>query len=677
MLLFLALSCAPKPAEPAPAPVAPVPEPPPVPEYAKALLTDMDRGADACGDFYRYACGGWLDRTPLPADKPIWGRSFSAIRDQNRETLKAILEKAAADPSAGDDDWKRMGAYYGSCMDEAAIDAAGVTPLAPMLADVDKVRDLKGAMSVAGRIGAIGGAPFFQAYVDADYKDPSRSNLYVTEGGLALPDRDYYLGTDEGAKALLAAYEAHVAKMLAFAGDMDAAKSAKAVVALETAIAAAWVPRAELRDPAKTYNKLDRAGLLKHTPKLHWDAWLAGLGAAEVKDIVAETPDTFAKMQATLAKTDAASLRAYLRWHLVHAMAPHLAKPIFDENFAFFGQQVLGQKEPEVRWKRCVSATDAAIGEIAGKAWVKEKFPGDSKAIAEGMIQNVEKAFEDALPGLAWMDEPTRAAARGKVAKLINKIGYPDVWRDYSKLALEPGEHARNVMAAASQETARQVAKVGKPVDKTEWFMPPQAVNAYYNATFNEMVFPAGILQAPFFDRAWPAAMNYGGIGMVMGHELTHGFDDQGRKFDGDGRMSEWWSPEVTTRFEERAACVRKQYDAYEVAGGLRVNGALTLGENIADIGGLRQAYRAFEASGAPPANVPGLTDAQLFFVSFAQGWCTVQSPEFEKMLVLSNPHSPSKHRVNGPLSNLPEFHAAFACAEGTPMRPANACEVW
>lgn len=645
------------------------------------LIASLDPTTHACDDFYQYACGGWLKSTPLPADKPVWSRSFSTIRDRNVETLHNILEKAAKEPTAGDADWAKIGAFYGSCMDEAAVEAAGAGALQPLAADIAKVKDVKGFMAMAGRLSLLSTDALVGAYIDGDYKDPKTSILYLTEGGIALPDRDYYIKTDADSLRVLADYEAHVATMLAFAGvpATDVAKQAKSVVGFEKSIAEAQIPRAELRDPDKTYHKIDRAGLLKLNPTMHWNVYLAGAGAPDATAISVETPEVFTKLEKLLKKTDVGTLRAYLTWYAIHALAPQLAGPIYGAHFEMFGKTILGQQQAEVRWKRCSTATDAALGEITGKYYVKERFPGDSKELALGLIKDVEEAFVKGLPGLSWMDDATRAKSIEKKDKITNKIGYPDVWRDYAALTVVAGKHAENVIAARLFENKRQMAKIGKPAERGEWFMSAGTVNAYYNATMNEMVFPAGILQPPFFDRTFPAAMNYGAIGMVMGHELSHGFDDSGRKFDGDGKMSAWWPADVVARYEERATCVKDQFDAYTIADGMHVKGDLTLGENIADLGGARASYRAWKAQSEPnaPASVQGLTDDQLYFVAYAQGWCTVAAPQWEKMLVLSNPHSPAKYRVNGPLTNLPEFHAAFGCEEGKPMRSPKMCEVW
>lgn len=680
LLVALVVSCA-KPAPP-PAPSAsPPPAPPPAPQtpaYAVDLLAAMDPSADPCTDFYQYACGSWIKNTPLPSDKPAWARSFSVIADRNREALKGMLEAAAAEPGT-DPDHAKMGHYFKACMDEPAIEAKGLAALGPLRGEIAKVKDPKSFMRMTGAVQAAGAGALFSQWTDGDYKDPATNIWYLSEGGLGLPDKDYYLPSDDGGKQLLAAYEAHIAAVLGIAGveAKEAASQAKAIVALETALAEAWVPRAELRDPDKTYHKIDRAGLKKLTPKLDWDAYFEGFGAPHIQALSVEPPEVFQKFERIVKATPIGTLRAYLDWQLIHAYASQGPKALFDANFAFYGQQVTGQKEPEVRWKRCTRITDTSIGEITGRYWVREKFPGESKDVALGMIKDIEDAFSAGLPRLEWMDDSTRERAVGKVAKITNKIGFPDRWRDYSALAVTPDDHLGNVLAARRFENAREAAKVAQPAPRDEWFMSAPTVNAYYNATLNEMVFPAGILQPPFFSKDFPAAMNYGAIGMVMGHELSHGFDDQGRKFDGDGKMSEWWAPEVAQKYEARAACVESQYSDYAVPDGTHVKGDLTLGENIADLGGMRLAFRAFKAKGAPPANVPGLTDDQLYFVAAAQGWCQVASPQYVKMLISSDSHSPARFRVNGPMSNLTEFRDAFSCTEGREMVRKERCEVW
>ncbi len=655
-----------------------------LPDYAKAVLGDMDQAAAPCDDFYRYACGGWLDRTELPSDRPRWTRSFSEINATNEDFLKTVLEKAAADPAAGDADWARMGNMYGACMDTAARDAAGLESLAPLFAEIDGVTDMASLSKAIGALNIGGIDLFFGAYVEGDFVDPGLQILHMGQSGLSLPDRDYYLveeGDEKGA-ALLADYEAHVAKMLEMSGKVDKPMmAAKAVVAFETKLAQLHRPVAELRDPTKNYNKVDLAGLKAAAPELDWDGWLAGLHGSHIEDISLDSPEVFGAVAKLMAETKMPTLKAYMTWAVLRDTADHLPTAYADESFAFFGKKVTGQAEQSPLWKRCARVAGGSLGEIVGRFYVEERFAGESKATAQQLIADVQDAFEAGLGGIDWMDDETRAAAIGKKNKLVNKIGYPDKWKDYQSLTIAGDAHVANILASRSFEHEDVIARASKPTDRSQWLMPPHMVNAYYHPLLNEMAFPAGILQPPFFDASYPSAMNYGAIGMVMGHELTHGFDDQGSQFDGDGKMRAWWAEGARDRFSERTGCVADYYSQFEVADGLKVNGELTNGENIADIGGLRVAYRAWKASvardGGEPATVPGLTADQLFFISFAQGWCSKATDEYLTMQVRSDPHSPAKYRIIGTLSQLPEFHEAFQCEAGTTMVPEKVCEVW
>jgi putative endopeptidase len=679
-LTSLLLACGPK---AAPEPVVEV-APPVVDPVAQTVLAAMDPATAACEDFYQYACGGWLKETPLPSDKPIWSRSFSQIRDDNRTFLRTLLDRAAADPTAGDEDWRKIGEFYGSCTDQAAIDAAGITPIAPLLAAVDGIKKPADVMGALGRLHLAGVDALFNLEVEGDLKDPTVSILYVAEGGLGLPERDYYLRTDAESEALKTTYKEHIARMFVLAGATQeaATKDAAAVYKFEAAMAEKATPAGELRDIEAHYNKIDRAGLEKLTRGTAWQGYFAGVGQRDAQALSVDTPTYHQWLHSTVAKTDVAVLKAYLRYHVLTATAGLLTAAIDDENFAFYGKALVGQQVQEDRWKRCVTATDNAMGEILGKVYVKERFAGASKDMALTMVKDIEAAYEQALPGLSWMDDPTRALAVKKMNQVSPKVGYPDKWRDYSALEVSRSAgYGANALAARSFESKRQLDKVGKPVDRDEWYMSPPAVNAYYHPLLNQIVFPAGILQPPFFSADFPSAMNYGAIGMVIGHELSHGFDDQGRKFDGDGVMKEWWPAEVSANFDTAASCVEKQYSAIEALPGYHIKGDLTLGENIADMGGIKQAHRAWNISeardGKSADRVPGLTNEQLLFVAYAQGWCTVAAPQFEQMLITTNPHSPSKYRVNVPLQNLPEFHQAFSCAEGTTMHPKDSCAVW
>ena len=646
-------------------------------EIAADVRAALDPAVDPCEDFYRYACGGWLATAELPPDRPRWGRGFSEIAERNLALEREILEQAAADP--GDDPGlRKIGDYYAACMDEDAIEQAGLEPLRPWLEKIDAVDGPESLFRLAGEMFLVGAPVLFDAGVDADFANPDLYIAHFFQGGLGLPDREYYL--DPGRKPLLEKYRAFVARMLALSGEAEdaARRHADAIVDLETRLAQASKPRRELRDPQKIYHKIDREGLVSLAPRLPWDAFFAGVGRTDVRDINVGTPDFFPALQETVLGTDLDVLRAYLRFHLVQGLARFLPRDFLEASFEFYGKTLSGQKELRPRWKRCVAAVDDALGELLGKAFVERAFAGDSRDMAREMIGNVEAAFDRNLDELDWMDEATKARAREKLHAIVNKVGYPDRWRTYDGVEVDRHSWFASGISARRFEAARQIRRIGQPVDRGEWHMTPPTVNAYYNPSANEMVFPAGILQPPFFHRDFPSPMNYGGMGMVMGHELTHGFDDQGRKFDAHGRMAEWWTPAVAKAFEERAACIEEQYAAYEVQPGVHLDGKLTLGENLADNGGIRLAWKAWSALG-DDASLPGLelTPQQLFFVAFAQTWCTVASPEYEKLAATVDPHSAPRFRVNGPLSNLPAFAEAFGCSEGTPMNPREKCRVW
>ncbi len=651
-------------------------------QIAADVTSAMDRSADPCQDFYRYACGGWLDATELPADKSRYTRSFTVIFERNRELVRALLEEAASAPG-GDPDRQRIGHFYGSCMDEAAVEKARTAPLAPLFARIATVQDAAGLLAVAGELQRAGVPALLEPAVFPDFQNPDLDIGWLFQGGLGLPDRDYYVSEDPAKQELLAAYQPHVARMLGLAGEdaETAARHAASIVAFETELARASRPAEEMRDFERLYNKLDRAGLAELTPRLPWDGFFAGLGHPGIVDLSVTVPEFFQTLERLATGTDADTLQAYLRWHTVNALAPVLSEALVAADFDFFGRTLRGTQENEPRWKRCVSATEEAMGELVGKLYVERRFAGSSKATALEMIGDIEAAFEAGLPAFSWMDEATREGARRKVATLVDKIGYPDRWRDYSGLATVPGDYFANTLAANAFEFDYQVGKIGKPVDRSEWGMSPQEVNAYYNPLWNEIVFPAGILQPPFFHKDFPAAMNYGAVGGVIGHELTHGFDDQGRKFAPDGRLTDWWAPEAEERFGAQTQCVADLYGGYEVLPGVAVNGQLTLGENIADVGGLREGYRAYKAwearNGAPEPAIEGLSNDQLFFVAWAQAWCELSTEERLRLQVTTDPHSPARFRAVGPLTQTPAFAEAFRCAEGTAMNPPTRCEVW
>ena len=653
-------------------------------EIAGEVLASMDPEANPCDDFYRYACGGWLDANEIPSDRTRWVRSFSVIRERNQEAVREMLEDAAADPGEPGTDRYRVGSFYGSCMAEDAIEAAGITPLDPLFETIASVSDINSLMRVTGELHRTTMTPLFGLYVVPDFQDPGTNIALFIQDGLGLPDRDFYLSDDPQRQELLTEYEKHIARMLGLFGTEETAATAEAakILAVETTLAGFSRARQEMRNPEALYNKIDISGLQALTPSLPWTQYLEGLGAPGMTQINVATPEFFEGLEDLLATTGIDTLTAYLRWYVINNSAAFLNREVVEADFAFNGQTLHGQQEMRPRWKRCVSMTEDTLGEPLGKIYVERFFPGDSKDVALEMIYEIEEAFEKNLPELAWMDDITRERAKEKVAAVKNKIGYPDQWRDFSGLEVTPESFSDNVLAGSRFDMAYELAKIGQPVDPNEWGMYPQTVNAYYNPLGNEMAFPAGILQPPFFHRDFPAAMNYGAIGAVMGHELSHGFDDQGRKFAPDGELREWWEPQVSERFEERASCVADFYSEYEVEPGHNVNGRLTLGENIADIAGVKQAFSAYQArlesqeSPSEPA-VEGLTNEQLFFVAYGQVWCGLITPEQARMRITTDSHSPTPFRVLGTLSHNPAFAEVFSCPAGSAMVPEERCEVW
>ena len=650
-------------------------------DISVSVQRSLDRTADPCGDFYRFACGGWLDEVELPADENQWVRSFSVIHERNRELLKGLIEDAAKNP-AGNVERQKVGDFYGACMDEAAVEAAGLAPVKPWLAKIDGAADRNALFVLSGEIQRLQASPFFDAEVFADLKDPNTVVAHFSQGGLGLPERDYYLSTAADKKTLREAYVLHVSKMLVLAGmpGAQAKQQAAAILAFETALARASRPIEKMRDVQTLHHRLDAAGLEKLTPKLPWRRFFHAFGQDDLTAINVQTPEFFPALQKEIGKASLATLKAYLEYQTLSATATLLPDAVYAEHFDFNGRTLAGQKEPQPRWKRCIGATERAIGEAIGKLYVKERFAGNSKELALEMIHGIANAFAESLPELSWMDETTRQAALVKKGTLDWKIGYPEEWRDYSKLTITRDNYFADAVAARSFEASRLLAEVGKPVDRKEWGMNAQTVNASYNPLQNAFTYPAGILQPPFFHKDFPLAMNLGGMGFVIGHELTHGFDDQGSKFDATGSMTDWWTPASVKGFEERTACIEKQYDGYEIEPGVHLNGKLTLGENIADNGGLKQAWDVLQERqkqrGEGPT-VAGLTEDQLFFVAAAQVWCSEASIEAERLQVQTDPHSSARFRVIGPMVNHPGFAGAFSCAPGTPMNPPNKCEVW
>jgi putative endopeptidase len=624
----------------------------------------MDLAVTPWEDFYEYANGKWIAKLRLPPDKPRL-YVFTLLQDENLKKLRHILEEAARPDAAKDAVRRKVGAFYRSGMNEKKIRAAGVTPLQEefdRLAALSKREDVPAAVA---RLHLLGAFAAFRFGPSPDAKDSRRTIADFHQGGLGMPDRDYYLKDDPKTKAIRSAYVEHLQKMFRLLGETGevAEKLAKAVLSLETSLAKASRTRVELRDPLRNYHLLTVKELLAETPGVSWRGYFDGLGLTDLKELTVGQPDFLKELGRLLKEAPLDEWKTYLRWHLINAYADKLSPPFEEEDFNFKGKVLTGVTENQPRWQRVAGTTDRLLGDALGQLYVAREFPPPAKARADALVRNVRQTLRERLARLEWMSEPTRRQAIKKLDAIAVKIGHPDRWRDYSGLSLTSDVYAVNVMAARTFEVRYQIAKIGKPTDRSEWHMTPPTVNAYYNPNLNEIVFPAGILQPPFFDPEADDAVNYGAIGMVIGHELTHGFDDSGRHYDAAGNLRDWWQPEDARRYKELAERIAEQYSGYVVQDGLKINGKLTLGENIADLGGLKIAYEALRkaAKGSPGAGkVQGYTAEQRFFLSFAQIWRGKIRPEALRLRLLTDPHSPARFRVLGPLFNLPEFFDAF-----------------
>lgn len=644
----------------------------------------MDPAADPCGDFYQYACGGWMAKTEIPADRPLYSRGFVSILERNEQLQKTILEEAAANRlPAGTPFAKQLGDYYATCTDEAALEKA-LPEVKKFLEQYAKVKDPKSLAASVGALHAAGFNPFFEVGAIQDLKKSSEVIAGFDQAGLGLPDRDYYF--DEDKKPVREQYRAHVEAMFGLVpfDPKVAQRMADDVLTLETRIAKVSQTRVERRDPNKLYNRIDRKGLVEQSKDFPWDGYFTSLGAKDLSAINVNSVPYFVELGAIAKDARPEALNAYLSWVVLRASVPALPKLFQEESFRFTSKALTGAKADRPRWKKCVAFTDGDLGEALGREFVRRAFGEEGKARTSAMVEALQRSFEANLKGLTWFDEATRAAAFEKVGRMVgnNKIGYPAVWRDYTKFTTTRGSFFANSVAANRFEVQRQLAKVGKPVDRTEWLMSPPTVNAYYDPQKNEIVFPAGILQPPFFNKEATDAVNFGSMGMVVGHEITHGFDDEGRQFDVDGNVRDWWSPSVAKAFEEKAACVKKQYDGYTAIGELKVKGDLTLGENIADLGGLKLAHAAMVEWYAKKAQADAptrFTPSQQFFLGFAQSWCSKVRDETARVRAATDPHAPPFLRVKGPLGNLEAFQTAFQCPNKAPMirQGAERCVVW
>jgi putative endopeptidase len=644
-----------------------------VPIQTKPLdPANVDRSVSACTDFYHFANGGWVKTHPVPAAYSRWG-SFDELQENNQSNLLIILRNAAANGNTqANADLRKLAIYYSSCMDSAGAERAGGQPIAAELSRIAAISNRAQLEGEIARLHSMGVPALFGFGAQQDAKNSTAFIAGVNQGGLSLPDRDYYLNPDKRNADIRTNYQDHVARMFQLAGETptQAAANAQRVVAVETALAKPAKTRVEMRDPNANYHKMTSAELAQLAPGFNWPAFFSGEGRGDITTINVQNPVFVKAADSLLTSAPLDDWKAYLRWHVIDAAAGVLSSPFVNEDFRF-GSTLSGAKEMLPREKRCARATDSGLRDALGQAYVAQYFTPAAKQRALEMVRNLESVFRDRIQTLGWMSDTTKAQAGAKLAAFTNKIGYPDKWRDYSTLNIQQGPFLNNVLAVRQYERRRNLARIGQPVDRTEWGMTPPTVNAYYNPSMNEIVFPAGILQPPFFDPNADDAVNYGGMGAVIGHEMTHGFDDQGAQFDAQGNLRNWWSASDLEKFKRGTGLVASQYDSYTVLDSVHVNGKLTLGENLADLGGLSVSYAALEkalAQKGRPGNIDGFTPEQRFFLAWAQIWRANTTPEAARLRIKTDPHSPGEWRTNGPLSNLPQFAAAFGCKPGEPM---------
>jgi putative endopeptidase len=642
--------------------------------------SNLDKSCKPCDDFYEFAMGGWMKNNPIPADRSSWSTS-AELAEKNLAELREIAESSANAHGSRQPNEQKVGDFYASCMDAGAIEAAGIKPIAGELAAIDAMNDRKALLTQIAELHTQGIQALFDFSSTQDFVDSTKVIGDADQGGLGMPDRDYYTRDDERSKQLRVDYVAHVSKMFQLAGDSaeKSAAEAQTVMTIETALAKASMTRVQRRDPKAIYHKLTVAQLNELTPDWPWNSFFTAIGLPGLPESNLGQPEFFKAMDHELVAAPISDWKVYLRWHVIHATAPGLTDAFVQENFNFYGKRLSGTAELQPRWKRCVQSVNRNIGEALGEVYVAKYFTPEAKARAREMVQNLISALRADIPTLAWMSSETKKAAIDKFQAFNIKIGYPDKWRDYSKLTIDRSSYATNLRRASAFEEARELAKIGKPVDRNEWDMTPPTVNAYYNPTMNEIVFPAGILQPPFYDPKADDAINYGGMGAVIGHEISHGFDDQGSQFDPQGNLRNWWTADDRKNFDERATCVEKQFGGYEVEPGLHQNGKLVLGESIGDLGGLAIAYAAYEKSleGKPRKDIDGFTPEQRFFLGWAQVWGTNQRPEAARLQANTNPHPLARFRGNGPISNMAAFAQAFGCKKGDHMVREQACKIW
>jgi len=646
-------------------------------------IDNIDKSVDPCVDFYHYACGNWIKNSEIPADRPAW-QSFSELDESNLKIEKQILEKAAAGGASRNAIDQKIGDLYGSCMDETAVNAKGISPLKPVLDRISAVSDKPALIEEVGRLHLIGANALFNFYSNSDLHNADQVIAYLGQGGLSLPDRDYYIKDEPDKVEMrkhLAEYVTQVFNLAGYSAE-DAASAAQTVLVVETQLAADSMERTKLRDPKNRDHKMTRDEAIAMAPNLNFNRYFAAIGAPNFTSLNVSTPDFFRQVNGVVAALPLEMLKTYVTWHALRAASPWLSQPFVDANFKM-RQALTGQKQIQDRWKRCVGLVDQSLGEALGQRYVEATFGPESKQRMLKMVDMLEKSLDEDIQGLDWMSADTKKQAKVKLQAIRNKIGYPDEWRDYSSVVIKSDDLLGNVERSDEFEAKRQIGKIDKPLDRKEWGMTPPEVNAYYSGSFNEIVFPAGILQPPFFDQKMDDAVNFGGIGLVIGHELTHGFDDQGRKFDPQGNLRDWWTDSDGKEFEKRVSCVADEYSGFVAVDNMKLNGRLTLGENTADNGGARIALAALERliaedkTGKEGQSIDGYTPEQRFFLGFGRVWCERQQPEFLRMQVSTNPHSPGRYRVNGVVQNMPEFQKAWGCKAGQPMVAENACHVW
>lgn len=644
-------------------------------------LTRMDKSADACEDFFQYANGTWVKNTQIPASESRWG-SFNILADNNDATLYEVLESAAKSKSPAGGDAQLIGDFYASCMDEASIDKTGITPIRPFLDRIEKIKTAADVEKTIAYLHNAGIPAVFGFGAGADLKDSNAVLASASQGGLSLPNRDYYTNTDAKSVETRAKFVEYVTNMFKLAGDSAgvAPSAAANVLALQTRLAGASLTPVERRNPDNNYNKISFAAAQELTPNFSWSEYFSERGVPAVATINVAPPKFFTEVNAMMKDVSVDNWKAYLRWMTINSTAPFLAKPFRDERFGFFGRYLSGQKEQQPRWKQCVNATDNSLGEALGMEFARRAFTPAAKTRMSELIDNLLAAMKARVQSNTWMSDATRQQALIKISTFKRKIGYPDQLRGFKGLKIEGGSYAGNILRSNQFQIQRNFQDLGKPRDKARWGFSPPTVNASYNSTNNDITFPAGILQPPFFNFEADDAINYGAIGGVIGHEITHGFDDQGSRFDAEGNLKMWWTPEDRKNFEERASCVVNQFNGYEVQPGLNINGRLTLGENLGDFAGMTIAYDAYQRSlqgKSRPANIDGFTPEQRFFLGWAQVWAAKATAEFERQQVQTDPHSAARYRVNGPLSNMPEFAKAFGCKENQAMVRKDRCIIW